>query len=212
MQFFKQLETQHEMKLLLNLDIQFFAGDEPTELKTLQKEFSDSWKNLKGLLDQQADEMRNFGETNQKTADSIKTLESKIEGYEKELKGVTEKFKTVEAKFNRPDFLGNGSNLKTTGSLFVESDSYKNMGENRHAAMQVKSFYRKELGSAAADGGVFVGTQRIGGVFGNEDGRNLRLRDLLNVQPTQSNSLDYIVEMGFTNAAAIAPEKSLKPQ
>ena len=86
--FIKQLEKQQEIKLLLPLDIQFFA-EEPTELKTLQKEFNDSWKNLKSLLDQQADEMRNFGETNQKTADNIKALEGKIEGYEKELKGFT---------------------------------------------------------------------------------------------------------------------------
>ena len=42
--------------------------------------------------------------------------------------------------------------------------------------------------------------------------RDLKIRDLLRVQRTQSNAIEYIVETGFTNAAAIAPEKSLKPQ
>src|SRR3954468_3609525 len=78
-------------KMLLPLDIQFFAEaktDPPLDLKTLQTEFSASWKSLKTLLDQQADEMRTQGETHTKTADSITAIEKKIGEYEAELKGV----------------------------------------------------------------------------------------------------------------------------
>jgi hypothetical protein len=83
---------------LLKLDIQFFAEnkkDEAVDLKTLQTEFNASWKSLKGLLDQQADEMRTHGETAQSTADSITAIEQKINQYEQELKGVTDKYKDI---------------------------------------------------------------------------------------------------------------------
>src|SRR6476660_5366079 len=93
-------------KYPMQLDLQFFAEtktDPPElDLKTLQTEFSASWKSLKTLLDQQADEMRTQGETHTKTADSITAIEKKIAEYEAELKGVTDKYKEIETKFNRP--------------------------------------------------------------------------------------------------------------
>ena len=112
-------------KLLMPLDIQFFAETktDPTELdlKTLQTEFNASWKSLKTLLDQQADEMRTHGETYTKTADSITAIEKKIGEYEAELKGISDKYKELETKTNRPN-LGGGQEIKTAGQMLVESD------------------------------------------------------------------------------------------
>ena len=212
-----QFKKPAPKKFLLPLNIQFFAEDkganEP-DLKTLQKDFTESWTQLKGLLDQQADEMRTQGESHTKTADSIKAIEGKIKEYEAELKGITDKYKDFETKMNRPDFGQKNERRKTAGEMLIESDSYKKMGETYQASVQVKSFFpraTKDLDSTDANGGILVGTQRIGGIFAPAE-RDLRIRDLLNVQATQTNSLDYIVETGFVNASAIAPEKSLKPQ
>ena len=211
-------------KLLLPLHIQFFAeggeggagagsGTKDLDLKSLQKDFSDSWKNLKGLLDQQADEMRTHGESHQKTVDSIKSMEKKIEQYDTELKGITDKYKEFETKMNRPNLQGGGQ-IKTAGQMLIESDSYKNMGTSYNAAVEVKSFFPdsfKDLDSLDANGGLLTSTERVGGIIAPPN-RDLRIRDLLNVQRTQANSIEYIMETGFVNAAAIAPEKSLKPQ
>lgn len=204
-------------KLLMPLDIQFFAETktDPTELdlKTLQTEFNASWKSLKTLLDQQADEMRTHGETYTKTADSITAIEKKIGEYEAELKGISDKYKELETKTNRPN-LGGGQEIKTAGQMLVESDSYKNMGQTLNASISLKGFGpqgQKDLDSLTPNGGIFVNPQVIGGVIAPVD-RDLKIRDLLRVQRTQSNAIEYIVETGFTNAAAIAPEKSLKPQ
>lgn len=199
---------------LLKLDIQFFADnkkDEAVDLKTLQTEFNASWKSLKNLLDQQADEMRTHGETAQSTADSITAIEQKINQYEQELKGVTDKYKDFETKMQRPSF-GGGERAKSAGDLLIESDSYKNMGSGEFKASQsLKGFFTKDLDSTDPKGGFLVSPQTIAGVL-TPPQEDLRIRDLLNVQRTTSNAIEYIVETGFTNASAVAPEKSLKPQ
>jgi HK97 family phage major capsid protein len=199
---------------LLKLDIQFFAEnkkDEAVDLKTLQTEFNASWKSLKGLLDQQADEMRTHGETAQSTADSITAIEQKINQYEQELKGVTDKYKDFETKMQRPSF-GGGERAKSAGDLLIESDSYKNMGSGEFkASTSLKGFFTKDLDSTDPKGGILVSPQTIAGVL-TPPQEDLRIRDLLNVQRTTSNAIEYIVETGFTNASAVAPEKSLKPQ
>ena len=199
---------------LLKLDIQFFADnkkDEAVDLKTLQTEFNASWKSLKNLLDQQADEMRTHGETAQSTADSITAIEQKINQYEQELKGVTDKYKDFETKMQRPSF-GGGERAKSAGDLLIESDSYKNMGSGEFKASQIlKGFFTKDLDSTDPKGGILVSPQTVAGVL-TPPQEDLRIRDLLNVQRTTSNAIEYIVETGFTNASAVAPEKSLKPQ
>jgi HK97 family phage major capsid protein len=198
---------------LLPLNIQFFAEEKVT-LDKLQKDFSDSWKELKGLLDTQADQIRTYGETNDTTADGIKAVEKKLENHEAEFVELSKKFKEVETKFNRPDLGGNGAEYKTAGELLIESDSYKNMGQTMNARQELKSFFTlqtKDLDSVDANGGLLTGTTRIGGVFADPD-KPMTMRTLLNAQPTTSNAIEYIVETGFTNASAIAPEKSLKPQ
>jgi HK97 family phage major capsid protein len=213
MTFNKNPMIKKPVTKLLPLNLQFFAEEKVT-LDKLQKDFSDSWKTLKGLLDTQADQIRTYGETNQTTADSIKTIEEKLENYETELKGFTDKYKDIETKFNRPDFGGNNPEYKTAGELLIESDSYKNMGSTMNAHQELKSFFKlqtKDLDSADANGGLLTGTTRMGGIFADPN-TPTTMRQLLNAQPTTSNSIEYIVETGFTNASAIAPEKSLKPQ
>lgn len=209
------MEQKKQFPLKLNLQ-HFAEKKDEMDLKKLQQDFSDSWKQLKGLLDQQADEMRQFGETHQGTADSIKSIETKIGNYENELKGITDKYKDLETKMNRPQFGEGAKEMKTAGQTLIESDSFKKIGEgNYNASVGIKSFFyptgRKDLDSLNPNGGLLANTQRIGGVFAPPQ-EDLRIRDLLNVQGTTSNAIEYIVETGFVNASAIAPEKSLKPQ
>jgi HK97 family phage major capsid protein len=111
----------------------------------------------------------------------------------------------------RPSF-GGGERAKSAGDLLIESDSYKNMGSGEFKASQsLKGFFTKDLDSTDPKGGILVSPQTVAGVL-TPPQEDLRIRDLLNVQRTTSNAIEYIVETGFTNASAVAPEKSLKPQ
>ena len=207
---------------LLPLDIQFFAGEDKTaitaeSLKKLQTDFSTQWTELKGLLDTQTDEIRTHGETTTQTASQIKSVESTIGKLEQDLKGVTEQFKAIETKMNRPGYGEKKAEYQTAGQQFVESDAYKNMitqGLKESNPYEVKSFFKmlqKDLDSTDPKGGILVSPQAVPGIFAPMD-QELRMRDLLNVQRTTSNAIEFIEETGFTNAAAPVAEKDLKPQ
>lgn len=211
-----------KQKHLLPLDIQFFAEEDKNaitaeSLKKLQNDFSTQWTELKGLLDTQTDEIRNHGETTTQTASQIKSVESTIGKLEADLKGVTEQFKTMETKMNRPGFGEKKAEYQTAGQQFVESEAYKNMvaqGLKESNPYEVKSFFKmlqKDLDSTDPKGGILVNPQAVPGIFAPMD-QELRMRDLLNVQRTTSNAIEYIEETGFTNAAAPVAEKDLKPQ
>jgi HK97 family phage major capsid protein len=205
-------------RFLMPLDLQLFSTDggsggatktDEMDLKKLQGEFSESWKQLKGLLDQQADEMKTLGGTSTATSKSLNEVEQKIEKYDAEIKNITEKFKDMEVKFNRPNF-GGGEQPKSIGKSFIETEGYKSETGRTQASFQFKSFFRKDLDSTTTHGGLFTGTERMGLITTPD--RDLRIRDLLNVQATTSNAIEYILETGFVNNSAIAPEKSLKAQ
>jgi len=208
-------------KFLLRLDIQFFASSDDKSfsadsLKKLQEDFTTQWGELKTLLDTQADEMRTHGETTTQTASSIKSVETKIGALENDLKGATQQIKEFEAKFNRPDF-GGKPVYQTAGERFVESDAYKNMvasGANGSQPFEVGSFFKmfqKDLNSTDPKGGILVAPQVAGGIVSPMD-QQLRMRDILNVQGTTSNAIEYIQETGFTNASAPVAEKALSPE
>jgi HK97 family phage major capsid protein len=183
------------------------------DLKLLQTAFNDSWKELKGLLDSQAEQVKLYGETSTETADKIKNVEEKLVDYDKEVKGMTDKFTELETKLNRDTFQG-GKDLKTVGQEFIESEAYKNMIKNgglNTQPVQVKSFMTKDLDSTGANGGYLVSPLRVPEIIRDRD-RELRLRDVLNVQRTASNAIEYIQETGFINSSAPVAEKDLKPE
>jgi HK97 family phage major capsid protein len=208
---------------LLNLDLQKFAGEEDKgitaeSLKKLQQDFTKSWGELKGLLDQQTDEIRLHGGTATETASKIKSVEGTIQKLESDLKGVTDQYKNLELKMNRPGFgQTKEDKFMTVGERFTESAQYKEMNQNNLKAsqpLQVGSFFKmfkKDLDSQDPNGGILVPPQQLGGVYAPMD-QELRMRDLLNVQGTDSNAITFIQETGFVNAAAPTAEKDLKPE
>jgi HK97 family phage major capsid protein len=104
--------------------------------------------------------------------------------------------------------------LKSPGQLFIESDPYKKMIESKSQStqnFQLKSFFKKDLDSTLTSGGLFAGTTRYPEIVRDPD-KTFRMRDLLNVARTTSNSIEFIEETGFTNLASPVAEKALKPQ
>lgn len=185
-------------------------------LKSLHTEFKDAWDNLKDLVEKQNDEIKKYGTTNDDTVNMIKTVEGKITDISDEMKEVQKRADEIEKKFGRPDLAGGGQ-VKSLGSLFVDSDAFEAMkkaNEFKSAPMKVKSLYegsKATLTTGAGSGGALLGTQRAN-VPVTEPTRAFRLRDIIPVQPTQSNSIEYIQETGFTNAARPVAETLVKPE
>jgi HK97 family phage major capsid protein len=196
------------------LDLQQFAGEDVTgELKNLQSEMTKSWGALKTVLDQQAEEIRSNGETSTKTAADIKGIEGRLGQLQQDIQGSIEKVTQFETKMNRPDYGYGGEPVKSLGQQLVESDSYKSMvqsGANSCQGIQVKSLFgneRKDLSSGTAAGGAGLLVQPLyRPEILTEPNRQFRIRDLLNVSSINTNAVEYVRELLFSNNAAFVPE------
>ncbi len=193
-------------------------GENKTEisLKSLHTEFKEAWGELKDLLDTQADEIKKYGTTNDDTVNKIKSVEGVISNLGDEMKEIQKRADEIEKKFGRPDLAGGGQ-VKSLGEQFIDSDAFQAMkkaNEYKSAPMRTKSLYQGSkaiITTADGSGGALTGAQRANpDVFAPS--RAFRLRDLLPVQPTQSNAIEFVQETGFTNAAAPVAETMLKPE
>ena len=189
------------------LNIQFFAeGEQQPETKEFSELLTELKNTSSGFADaikKQQDEIKQYGTTTDKTANSVKELESKFTGLQDELK-----------KLKRPGYGGQVEEYKTAGALFAESDQYKQMLENRDkksAPVQVDFFGKKALTTAADSAGALIVPRRDGNVLATPD-QEIWLRDLLNTQNIDTNAIEYVRETGFTNNAGPVAEGELKPQ
>lgn len=207
------LTRKHQAKKahMLKLNIQYFSENKTAELLKDIKEATDQFSKA---LDKQQEEIKNFGSTSDKTANEVKELEKKYTDLQEELKKMNDNMTDMAKKFGRPGYENQEPEVKSIGASFIESDEYKNRprhGRIETGAMAVKSFFQKDLTSAAGSAGTLITPTRYNEIIRPQD-RQFRLRDLLNAQPTDSNAIEFIRETGFTNNAAPVAEGGLKPQ
>lgn len=197
---------------LLRLNIQYFAETKSAE--ELLSEIKDNTQQMSKTIKDQAEEMRKHGTTTEETKAKMETLEKNYDELSKNLAA----YQKQAAKSGRPLYNygsedGEPQN-ESAGRLFIGSDQYKSMvknGEQKSAPVRFKSFFQKDLTSAAASAGTLVVPQRTNEIIAGPD-RELRLRDLMNVQNTTSNAIEFVQETGFTNNAAPVVEGELKPK
>lgn len=197
---------------LLKLHLQYFSENKSAE--ELLGEIKSTTEQMSQALAKQQEEIKQYGTTSDKTVEQLSKLEKNYDELSKNLSTMEKEI----AKKGRPGYFFGGSEgdvqEKSAGELFIHSDQYKQMvanGEQKSAPVQFKSFFRKDLTSAADSAGTLVVPNRVPGVVAGPD-RELRLRDLMNVQNTDSNAIEYVTETGFTNNAAPVKEGNLKPQ
>jgi HK97 family phage major capsid protein len=189
------------------------AGGEIKGLVTqIQAEIKNVETQLITKLGEQNEQIKNQGTTNDKTVNSIKELEGKLDSFQKDLNDLV-------VKSNRGGGQGGAGERKSAGELFTGSDAYKNALQSNPSAPQtglvdVKGFFpsgRKELTSGAASGGELVIADRMPGVVFDPMQR-MTIRNLLNTRPTSSNAIEYVEMSGFTNNAAPRAEGALAAQ
>lgn len=185
-------------------------------LKSIHTEFKEAWGELKELLDTQNDEIKKYGTTNDETVNKIKSVEGVIGQIGEEMKEIQKRADDIEKKFGRPDLAGGGM-VKSLGQQFIDSDAFsamKTANEFKSAPMRTKKLFSESkaiITTADGSGGALTGTQTAN-VNPFAPDRPFRLRNVLPVQNTQSNSIEYIQETGFTNNAAPVAETMLKPE
>ena len=142
---------------------------------------------------------------------SINDASEKIDSLEAEKKALEERLAELEVKFKKPDF-GKPAELKTAtpGQRFIISDAYQEARDRKaritESANIGSMFELKQIDDSTRgdldDDRAPVYSQRVPELFYDPGQRQIRLFDIMNVQPTTSNSIEYFQETDFDQDGA----------
>lgn len=106
---------------------------------------------------------------------------------------------------------GNAERPKSLGEQFTEADGFEEWARSPNARFRVG--VNAAITSDSGSAGDLIQPTRVPGVVAAPNQR-LRIRDLLTWGRTTSNSIEYVKETGFTNAAAVVAENpsNAKPE
>jgi hypothetical protein len=175
------------------------------EIKELVESFNKVKNEMLSFMDAQKQELSKHGETSEKTGKAINEHGEKLIAIDQEIKKITGALEEVQKKAARlPQGGPDGQEqIKSLGEQFVTSEAFKRMQEGKLRTSEpvmvkgsVFGFGRKDLSTVTGDGGVAVHPYRVPQIIYPVD-RQFRLRDLLAAAPIESNSIDYIEEIGF---------------
>ena len=177
-------------------------------MENLKSHLSDTTTEIKELIAKQDQELKQYGETTEKTGSQIKEATKRIDDIQAELKVAQSRIDEFEKANGR--LFGSNSSVKSFGQFFVESQEFKNYNpssQGRSEAVGVKSFFQKTLSSTGL-GTVPASLSQPGRIPGiiTPPEKVERIRDLMHVIPTNQGAIEFVRETGFVNNAAAVPE------
>lgn len=168
---------------------------------------------LKGAIEAQDKEIKQYGETSKELREQIATYEKKYDELQKELRDKTEE---LAVKMNRPvDRHVGVAERKSVGQRFLGSEEYKSAvasGRNSTDAVTIGNlFERKAVVSGATVGDTGdrapVAPMYVPELFFDPGQRELTIRDIMNTAPTGSNAIKYFQETdAFEDGSAAAQD------
>jgi HK97 family phage major capsid protein len=156
---------------------------------------------VKATAEQAQKEIKAFGELT--TATKAKADELLMKQTE-----VDARLKEIEQKMARRGTDGDGQ-IKSLGQTIVENEDVKAFMAANKGGASVK--VNAALTSGGSSAGVLVEPTRVPGIVAPPE-RRLTIRDLLTPGRTNSNSIEFVQETGFTNNAAGVSEGTQKPE
>lgn len=174
------------------------------ELKSLAADLKKATDNVKSTADKTAAEIKNLGDV---TAETKAAADKALV----EMNTLAARVGEVELQLARRP--GNGGepdqSHKSVGQQVVEAESFKNFAEG--GARGTIRVNVKAITSATGSGAALIQPDRRPDVIPLPRVR-LTIRDLLAPGTTTSNSIEYVRQTAFTNAAAVVAEGAQKPE
>lgn len=128
---------------------------------------------------------------------------------------VTEQVTALEQKMARGGGTGSGDQMKSLGQRFVEDEGVKSFLDQNPSSGKAQVLVKATLTSlttpAAGSVGDGIAPDRLAGIQEIPQ-RRMTVRDLLMPGTTESNSIQYVQETGFTNNADVVAEGGARPQ
>ncbi|MBS6041047.1 phage major capsid protein, partial [Pseudomonas sp.] len=160
------------------------------------KELNASLKGIGDQIKSQAEatekQIKASGEMNTETRAKVDELLTKQGELQARLGEAEQKLVNASRDRNHQEEL-----QKSVGALVIESEEMKDMTSSFRGSRRV-SVPRAAI--TTATGGDLVQTQRLPGIIAPAQ-RRLTVRDLVAPGTTESNSIEYVRETGFTNNA-----------
>jgi len=160
-------------------------------------------KEVVDALKKHDEDLKTFGKVQEGTKEAIAKLTDEGQKLHGRLNDLEQKF--VAGEKDRGE-----RKVKTAGELFVESNELKQFvadGGKGHS----KAFSLKAITSLDASAGAGIFSQRLPGVV-QDPLRPLTIRNLLDSGTTNSNLIEWVRELVFTNNADVVSEGAQKPE
>lgn len=185
--------------------------DDHLELKDVMDALKARDAEIKSFAEKASAEIKDTGQM----AAETKAALDKITG---EATTLHQRMLDVEQRLASRGGSGGGA-VKSLGEQFVESPDFKDLQTRGRgtARLSVKSTIISgpnrldDSPSEAGGAGALIRPDRLAGVVAPAE-RELTIRDLLLPGRTSSNAIEYVEEVGYTNAAAPVAEGAEKPQ
>jgi HK97 family phage major capsid protein len=191
------------------------GGVGEAEFKAATDALKGKFEEVSRLAEKVEKEMKSTGTMAGETKSAVDTA---LVDFGKQITAFDARIAEVEQKSARRGG-GDPVEVKTLGQHLVDSESFRGVKElgsqfrgNVRTSVETKAMLTVPgvTGSTTSLSNSLIASDRQGIV--NLPDRKLRIRDLFTPGQTNSNSIEYPVETGFTNAAAIVAEGAKKPE
>lgn len=184
-----------------------------SDMKTLVDTFNGYQTQMKEVLAKQSEEIKRHGESSEKTGKMVADLDAKIIQVTTDIEETRASLKELQTAVGRPG--AGAESAQSVGARFSGSEeiaALRNSSGNNSGAVNVGGdFFRPRGAIDSTTAGDLVTPHRRTEIIVPAEAQP-RIRDLLNVSPTTSSSIEYFLETGFTNSAAPVAEGGLKPE
>lgn len=143
-----------------------------------------------------------------KTGDATTELKGKVDQALTKSTELEGKLQDIEQKLARRGGGGDEQKAKSWGNTFVDSDEGKGLMKSRSGRARIEV---KAITSATGSGGDLIEPTRVSGIV-TPPQRAMTIRSLLMPGNTDSDSVEYVKESGFTNNARPVTESAQKPE
>lgn len=167
------------------------------QVKELATEMKSAVDKVKGLGEELTGRM-------EKGEKHLGDLKDRVDVALTDMNGIKARLEDAEQKLNRRGG-EDTEQRKSLGQRLIESEGFKEFTDNprkgRSVTLQLKETITSATTDAAGSAGALVTPDRRPGILGLPE-QTLRVRDLLMPGTTNSPSIEYVQETGFTNNAA----------
>lgn len=177
-------------------------------------QLGDDMSNIKKQVQELGSDLASKTEAGSKVSDELKSQTDKALS---DLNATSARIAELEKRAASEREMGEDEQ-KSLGQLVIDSEAYKagNLTGASRASIKVTAdraaitSANTTVGAGRSAGTSLVPGQRVPGIFGLPE-RQMTVRDLILPGETGSNSVEYVKEAGYTNAAAMVAEGAAKP-